>query len=283
MTERLIFDAPGGLGSQPRINPLSIGVGDILEWIRLHGRRVIEISRWDEIGAEEYGRSFTAARTTGSNVVADLYREFNRTVEGDQPSPESFADRVIPILKDKGWLNGDDGELGRRVDLIYNTNIRVAQSVSRWREIQQAKRLMPYLRYVGVGDSRERDSHLLLNNITLPVDDPFWLRAFPPCGFRCRCTVIQYTRGQFERRKMKLTDSDHAMARLENAMRLDPGFWAVNTGIASDLMIAQGVDSANSNAIPGAIPMDARQLQRQGRNQWHALFNEIAKRLIGDE
>jgi SPP1 gp7 family putative phage head morphogenesis protein len=274
------FDAPGGISSQPTINPLSISVHDVIKWIADRANRVIEIDRWDEIGAEEYGRSFTAARTTGSNVVADLYREFMATVAGDQSSPESYAERVVPILQEKGWLGGDARELGARAELIYNTNIRTAQAVSKWREIQRAKSVMPYLRIVGVQDNRERDSHRMLDNITLRVDDPFWLRCFPPFGFRCRHSTIQYTRGQFERRKMKLTDPDEAMERFERAKRMDKGFWAINPGIASDLIQVQSVASANANAMDGAPPMDPREIARSGQAAWGRVFGEVAARLI---
>jgi SPP1 gp7 family putative phage head morphogenesis protein len=45
-------------------------------------------------------------------------------------------------------------------------------------------------KYVTVGDDRVRDTHIALDGVTLPKDDPFWQTNTPPNGWACRCTII---------------------------------------------------------------------------------------------
>lgn len=44
--------------------------------------------------------------------------------------------------------------------------------------------------YYTVGDSRVREEHELIDNVTLPKDHPFWLNNYPPNGWNCRCQVV---------------------------------------------------------------------------------------------
>lgn len=47
------------------------------------------------------------------------------------------------------------------------------------------------LQYRTAGDDKVRDSHRILDLITLPLDDPFWGYYYPPNGWRCRCNAIE--------------------------------------------------------------------------------------------
>lgn len=47
------------------------------------------------------------------------------------------------------------------------------------------------LQYRTAKDDRVRDSHAALDETTLPKDDAFWDKYFPPNGWRCRCTTVE--------------------------------------------------------------------------------------------
>jgi hypothetical protein len=47
--------------------------------------------------------------------------------------------------------------------------------------------------YDAINDSRVRPAHLALDGIIRPKDSPFWAIHSPPCGFRCRCSLISLT------------------------------------------------------------------------------------------
>lgn len=71
------------------------------------------------------------------------------------------------------------------LDNVFRTNIQSAYGHGRWQQQQRNKAKRPYLMYSAINDSRVRPSHLALNRIVRPIDDPFWLTHYPPLGFRC--------------------------------------------------------------------------------------------------
>ncbi|SPL70318.1 Phage Mu protein F like protein [Acinetobacter stercoris] len=82
---------------------------------------------------------------------------------------------------------------------VYRTNIQTAYGHGRWQQQQRNKDKRPYLMYSAIDDSRVRPSHLALNRIIRHIDDPFWLRFYPPWDFMCRCTVIALTEAQAQK------------------------------------------------------------------------------------
>ena len=107
----------------------------------------------------------------------------------------------------------------QRINAHYNTNylhaeyyhaVGSAQMAARWNEY--AKDGDRYdLQYRTAGDSRVREEHRLLDGITLPVDDPFWDKYFPPNGWGCRCEAVQVRKGKYT-----LSDSADSMRKGDN-------------------------------------------------------------------
>ena len=107
----------------------------------------------------------------------------------------------------------------QRINAHYNTNylhaeyyhaVGSAQMAARWNEY--AKDGDHYdLQYRTAGDSRVREEHRLLDGITLPVDDPFWDKYFPPNGWGCRCEAVQVRKGKYP-----LSDSADSMRKGDN-------------------------------------------------------------------
>lgn len=83
-----------------------------------------------------------------------------------------------------------------RLDNIFRTNMQSAYSAGHWAQQQRMKDKRPYLMYDAVNDLRVRPSHLALDNIIRPIDDPFWATFYPPNGYRCRCSTISLTEAQ---------------------------------------------------------------------------------------
>lgn len=73
----------------------------------------------------------------------------------------------------------------------YELGIASGRMAGHWQQIEKNKAYLPFLTYQTVGDGRVRPSHVLLDNITRPIDDPFWDKYYPPNGWRCRCHVEQ--------------------------------------------------------------------------------------------
>ena len=67
----------------------------------------------------------------------------------------------------------------------FNTLFAQAESMKNWDENRK-----PLLRYMTQRDEKVRDSHAIMDGITLPVDHPFWKEFYPPNDFNCRCYTV---------------------------------------------------------------------------------------------
>ena len=75
-------------------------------------------------------------------------------------------------------------------------------------------------KYVTVADDRVRDSHIGLDGVTLPKDDPWWATNTPPNGFACRCTTIPI----FNERKVVEAPTEVRVDGEVVQQGADPGF-----------------------------------------------------------
>lgn len=90
----------------------------------------------------------------------------------------------------------------------YQFAVSSAQSAANWANVSEDYDLQ----YRTANDSKVRDSHAKLHDITLPSDDPFWISFYPPNGWRCRCTALQVRKGKY-----KTSDSKKASTQGEKA------------------------------------------------------------------
>ncbi len=111
--------------------------------------------------------------------------------------------------KRKEWLSDCKIISKRRLEIIYDTNLRTSMAAARWEDIQRRKDSMPYLKYICVMDEHTRDEHRRWHNLVLPVDHPFWQTHFPPNGLFCRCIVRQLSEGQIQREGYVKTDPNN--------------------------------------------------------------------------
>lgn len=97
------------------------------------------------------------------------------------------------------------------LNVTYNNNYLEAErqfavssaiSADKWTQINERYNLQ----YRTVNDNKVRDEHRVLHDITLPVQDEFWKKYYPPNGWRCRCVVVQVRKSKYAE-----SDSDKAM------------------------------------------------------------------------
>lgn len=103
------------------------------------------------------------------------------------------------------------------LEAVFRTQTQLAYSAGRW-EAEQDPAVQEILwgyKYVTVGDSRVRESHVELEGTTLPKDDPFWDTNRPPNGWACRCQAIPL----FEERSIQQPKGDGA----DIAFQFNPG------------------------------------------------------------
>lgn len=263
-------------GRDPRdrtLNPLRVDSRHVREWIEARDPR--PIGHWNELGREEYARSFTAARTAGHDIVDDLYFAFADTVERGGTEVD-YERLVMPILREKGWLPDlSRDQLASRVRLIYDTNLRLARGSGRWSRYQATKAALPYLRGATARDERVRhpprspySDHRAFDGIILPVDHWFWRKWWTPLGFRCRCTIIQMTRSQLARWDGGITSEDEVVAR--DARLGEPIFASPAQPIEAQL--AGMVEATNEERMPGSAWVNPVQSQAAGFSAWDSIL-----------
>jgi SPP1 gp7 family putative phage head morphogenesis protein len=209
--------------------------------------------RWSEMWHADHARAFTVAKVAKLDLLEDI-RTSLADVLHNGGTFEQWKSNILPTLQRAGWwgrvedpdLTGtaDPVVIGpRRLRTIYGTNMRVSRAAGQWARIQERKDVAPYLRYSAVMDSRTRPAHRAWHGIILPVDHPWWDTHFPPCGWNCRCTVIQLSDRDLERNGWKVSapppeGPPQTFFRAGTKTRetvpagIDPGF-AYNPGKAS--------------------------------------------------
>jgi hypothetical protein len=271
-----------------RPGSLNVDASDLVRFIQAKNPQAID--HWRDLGADEYGRAFTVARSAGFSIVDDLYSAFITTLS-NAGTEKDFARLVIPTLREKGWLRGDQGEIARRVDLIYDTNLRVARGAGQWDRIQKGARALPFLRGATAHDTRVRrppkskhSDHRAWDGIILPVDHPFWRRWWVPLGFRCRCTIIPMTRSQLLRFNGGITSDAELEAR--EARLGTPLFAPPGAGVTAQLNQVADTENTRPDRMPGLPPISVPAERAAGGELWDAqagalLVETLLERLFG--
>lgn len=186
---------------------------------------------WRDIWQQEHARAFTVAKATRLDILQDIRREVDRAIrEGTTLS--DFKKRLTPTLQSKGWWGRTDAtdpltgevrnvQLGspRRLNTIFDTNVRTAHAAGRWARIERTKAARPYLLYVAVLDDRTRPEHRAWHHIVRPVDDAFWASFYPPNGWHCRCIVRQLAERDLERLGLSVSTDAEVNAFTKNTRR----------------------------------------------------------------
>lgn len=175
---------------------------------------------WLDVWREEHDRAFTVAKATSDDVLGEIRDALDQALENGLTF-ETFKKSLQPKLESLGWwgekpvTDPKTGErklaqLGspRRLNVIYDTNIRTANSAGRWNRIQRSKTLMPYLTYIQVDRPSAREAHKRFHGITLPVDHVLWRKIFTPNGFFCACITRQISERVMKREGLRLTTEE---------------------------------------------------------------------------
>ncbi|MFA5121897.1 DUF935 family protein [Zavarzinia sp.] len=163
--------------------------------------------RWDKVVPEkalEFWRRLTAVTAKQAAALDEAARRYAFTIAGqesarvveaaraaiekalaDGGTVRDFSKTVRAAAKSAGVAPLDPWHL----NLVYQQNVATAQGAGRI-AVQRAPetvRLLPKLRYHGVGDDRERPAHRALNGMVKAANDPLWDTYYPPWEWLCRC------------------------------------------------------------------------------------------------
>jgi SPP1 gp7 family putative phage head morphogenesis protein len=188
-----------------------------IEYFRSKGYAIT--FRWSDIWGAAHAKAFTVAKCAQLDVLQDIRGAVDKALAEGQTFRD-FQKNITPTLQAKGWwgkkmmvdpLTGEEKpvQLGspRRLETIYRTNIAVAESAGRYKELMESVDTHPYWQYIAVHDAKTRPSHMALDGKVFRWDDPFWNKFFPPIDWGCRCHVRALTAKQVRERGLKVESS----------------------------------------------------------------------------
>ena len=119
----------------------------------------------------------------------------------------SLREIGLSMMTDKGAVKpfGEFLTDARKINKKYNQNYLYAEynhavgtslMAVKWNDFTQDGDRYD-LQYRTAGDNHVREEHAAMHGITLPVNDPFWDKYFPPNGWNCRCTAVQVRKGKY--------------------------------------------------------------------------------------
>ena len=260
---------------------------------------------WQDLWHEAHGQQFTVSRLARLDLLQAMQDGINKSVNGDLSRRDWMRDTKA-LLKEAGWwgevqvLDPASGEAvatkfdSARLKLIYDTNTRMAYSAGQWERAWRNRSSHPYIRYITKGDERVRATHRVWNNLTLPVDDPFWERHWPPNAWRCRCRVVSLSQAEYDKRRAAGTiDTEAPPEQLgewtnkrtgevsEIPAGIAPGF-DYNPGLARTRQA--GLDKVVREKLAAASPPLAKAAQAAGMTPSRLLdaFKKVASEIANE-
>lgn len=92
----------------------------------------------------------------------------------------------------------------------YNFAVNAAQQAANWANTDSDGRYN--LQYRTALDEKVREQHQALEGITLPKENEFWDKFYPPNGWNCRCTAVEVRKSKYAE-----SDAEEAMRKGEAA------------------------------------------------------------------
>lgn len=156
----------------------------------IRGKPAVSQAVFTGLLPELRGRAFTVAGLEAANSlqrVRDEIADYARgqTVEGEARTWDDAKAAIIKVLDDAHF---SPKAAERRATLLLRTHAFQAYQAANWRVAQEDDDTT-HLQYLATEDSHVRASHLALNGVILPKNDPFWQKHFPPWEWGCRCRV----------------------------------------------------------------------------------------------
>lgn len=230
---------------------------EAIEYFRSKGH-AHELQRFHHLDhwREEHARNWVVAKAMRDDVSLAIRAAVDKQLAEGIPIGKAVAE-LAPRLQQMGWwgkaemedpVTGETAEvqLGsmRRLRTIFDTNMRTAHAAGHWAAIQRTKQGLPYLHYIQIDRPTKRHEHARFHDRIWRVDDPVWLRIFPPNGYFCGCVAIQRTEG-WMRRNGRTPDE---------TLDLDEEAWT-NQRSGETHMIPRGV-TPGFDTNPGAVWLD---------------------------
>jgi SPP1 gp7 family putative phage head morphogenesis protein len=168
---------------------------------------------YQEMIGEIHHKAFTVAKVTRLDLLKDIHTSLLKAQKEGLDFNQWKKD-IIPTLQKYGWWGQTevtDPKSGktktidvnsRRLETIFDTNMRTSYSAARFAQIKRSGR--EYIRYNSILDSKTRPSHSKHHGKIFHIDSDFWKSNYPPNGWKCRCFVTAHTAKELKRNRWEV-------------------------------------------------------------------------------
>lgn len=117
-----------------------------------------------------------------------LERSISESITGDLSVSQG-----VGALKQAYQEAGFAPEADYTLEAVFRTQVQMAYSAGRMNAMKDPAiaEILVSLTYNTVGDDRVRENHAEFDGTTRPPNDPCWEAWTPPCGYNCRCTLLE--------------------------------------------------------------------------------------------
>jgi Phage Mu protein F like protein len=160
---------------------------------------------WDDLWQEAHSRGFMVAGAAHAALLTDLRQAGDRAIAGEL-TVKSFRQEFDAIVAKHGWEH--NGAPGWRSNLIYSTNVSMANSAGRYARMTtpEALEMWPYWQYVHNTCQHPRATHLAWDGTILPANDPWFDTHFTPNGWKCHCEIRVVSERMMRRNSWTVSD-----------------------------------------------------------------------------
>lgn len=149
-------------------------------------------------------RSFTVAGVMRDQMLRTLQDELVKSIQAGDDL-RRFKKRIRPRLQQSGFMaqvgnlkTGAKALNASHVETVFRTNVLNTYNTGRYIHQTSPTVLAAFpvweLRGLRPTSPEDRQTHYAANGKMLMANDPFWLKAYAPYGYNCRCRVVARSR-----------------------------------------------------------------------------------------
>ena len=167
----------------------------------IKGKAVADPKNFGNLPNQLKQRAFTVAGIEQMDAVRRI-----RDAVAKLPEGASWDEVKKEIAAEISTYTGVDTKAAKaRAEHTLRMQGFQAYSVARHQQQMETVDILPYWKYVTVGDNRVRAAHAALDGKVLRADDDWWKTHYPPWDWGCRCIVESLS----ERQARKEGISEH--------------------------------------------------------------------------
>jgi SPP1 gp7 family putative phage head morphogenesis protein len=199
----MVQSAPASVAGKRWPMPIelkSLPPAEAVAYLKAKGFALSPTYDWRDMWQADHAAAFTVAKSAGFDILSEIHSGLVDALENGTTFAD-FKQNLTPFLQAKGWwgrglapdpVTGEvkSAQLGspRRLQTIFDVNMRMAYAAGKWTKAEATKATHPYGQYCAIHDDHTRPEHRAWDGTVVPMDSEWAQTHATPCGWGCRCT-----------------------------------------------------------------------------------------------